>query len=338
MEKSMGASPGSSAGDGSFPPALPPIGYERVAIENLDFPRDLFDDAPASPPAPLDPLLPVIAARRAGGGRMTIVDGCKRFVRLRESGAHTCMCGVFDGFLDEKRIGLVRIFLNQKRQTGIRESVSFFRWLARNFQGGDLDATLDAAGFLPALRSEIEPLAACSEDILRAIDEGRLNARCAAELCQWEAKDQSAFLERFRGLVLSSQTQREFIEWLPEIGFERKESVAALLQSEKIREITGDGVINNPQKIEAIRTLLFSWKFPLFEGAMEKWKKTAAATSRSATENAPSSKVVFMPNPAFEMNKLEIRITINHAPVAGEIFRKLAEVPQSTWSHLIYPL
>jgi hypothetical protein len=79
-------------------------------------------------------------------------------------------------------------------------------------------------------------------------------------------------------------------------------------------------------------------KFPLFEEAMEQWKKTAAATSRLALENEPSSKVVFMPSPAFEMNKLEIRITINHAPAAQSIFRKLAEVPQRTWSQLMYPM
>lgn len=93
-----------------------------------------------------------------------------------------------------------------------------------------------------------------------------------------------------------------------------------------------------PQKIEAVRALLHSWKYPLYDKALKKWKKLAAATSRSVLENEPSSKVVFVPSPAFEMNKLEIRITINHAPAAKEIFQKLSDVPQSTWSQLIYPI
>jgi hypothetical protein len=334
----MSASPDGIAGDIAFLSALRPVSYAMIPVKSLAFPEGLFDGTSADPPAPLDPMLPIIAARTAAKGPFTVIDGCKRLKRFAESGAETCACGLFDGILGEKPIGLARIFLNQKRQMRIRESIGFFRWLSGRYQGADLDTMLKAVGFEPSFRPEIEPLAACSDDMVRAIDEGRLLVRGAAELCQWEDRDRRAFLECFRGLSLSAQTQREFIEWLPEIAFEKKETVAGVLQSKKILGIIGNGVLNNPQKIEAVRAFLYSLKFPLFEEAMEQWKKTAAATSRLALENEPSSKVVFMPSPAFEMNKLEIRITINHAPAAQSIFRKLAEVPQRTWSQLMYPM
>jgi hypothetical protein len=70
---------------------------------------------------------------------------------------------------------------------------------------------------------------------------------------------------------------------------------------------------------------------------VEQWKKTAIEVSKSVLENEPLSKLVFLPTPAFEMNKLEVRVTINHAPAAHEIFRRLAEVPPNIWARLIYP-
>jgi len=137
---------------------------------------------------------------------------------------------------------------------------------------------------------------------------------------------------------LSLQTQREFLEWLPEIAFARKTSVRSLVHSSDIRKITSNSMINNPQKIEALRSLLHSWKFPRFDEALKKWKLLAGATTRTVLGNEPSSKVVFVPSPAFEMNKLEVRITLNHAPAAKEVFQKLSDIPQTTWSQLIYPV
>jgi hypothetical protein len=170
------------------------------------------------------------------------------------------------------------------------------------------------------------------------VNEGRLALRLAPDLCLMETRDQTAFLEILRRIDLSLQTQREFIEWLPEIAYARETSVFSLLHSAEIQRIINDKILNNPQKIEAIRALLHSWKFPLFDEALKKWKKLAATTSRSVLENEPSSKVVFVPSSAFEINKLEIRITINHAPAAKEIFQRLSNVPQAAWSQLIYPI
>jgi hypothetical protein len=340
MAKSTKDSPGSigSEGEASFLTDLPPISYTTIRVKDLVLPQGLLDEKMrAYSPAPIDPLLPILAAQSDKDGPVVIVDGCKRFKLLLERGRETCACGIFNGFLDEKRIGLLRIFLNQKRRMSARESVRFYRWLTRNCQGNDFEAILTLVGFHPALRSELELLMKCPDNCLDAVDEGRIAVRAAADLCLFTTEDQTAFLDSFRGIGLSLQTQREFLEWLPEIAYEKKTTVSSLLGSAKLQEIINDTILNNPQKIEAMRTLLHSWKFPLYDEALKNWKKAAAATSKSVLENEPSSKVVFMPGPAFEMNKLDIRITLNHAPAAKEIFRKLSEIPQSTWSQLIYP-
>ena len=139
-------------------------------------------------------------------------------------------------------------------------------------------------------------------------------------------------------MKLSQQTQREFLEWLPEIAFSRGIPVSDLLQSKEITAIMNNATLNAPQKIEAVRDLLHSWKFPAYSEALKTWKQTAAATSRAVLENEPSSRVVFMPSPAFEKNKLEIRISIAHARAAKEVFEGLSKIPQSTWAKLIYPV
>jgi hypothetical protein len=320
-------------------PALPPVTYKTILIKELTIPHGLFDDKTVvSAAMPLDSLLPLIVAREKDTGTYTIVDGCKRFKRFVENNHETCACAVFDGVLDKKAIGFFRIFLNQKRSMSIRESVCFYKWLASNCGGSDNGSMMDYFGFNAAIRLELEPIATSADIVLNAIDEGRLSLRAAPDFCLLGSQDQAAFLDAFRGIDLSQQTQREFLEWLPEIAYSRKMTVSELLQSEDIQKKINDKILNNPQKIEAIRTLLHSWKFPLYDETLKKWKKIAATTSKDVIENEPSSKVVFVPSPAFEMNKLEIRITINHAPAAKEIFQKLLDVPQKTWSQLIYPV
>ena len=288
--------------------------------------------------APLDSLVPIIAAKISNKGPLIIVDGCKRYKKMLANDQKKCACGVFDGILNAKSMGLFRVFLNQKRPLSIRESVCFFKWLKKNCTGSDFKETAGLLGFNAALRLELEPLLSCGDNVLDAVNEGRLSVRLAPDFCLMDTGDQVVFLDVFRGMDLSMQTQREFIEWLPEIAFTRKITVSGLLNSKEIQRIINDKIINNPQKIDAIRSLLHSWKFPFYCDALKKWKKLAAATSKSVLENEPSSKAVFVPSPAFETNKLEIRITLNHAASAREIFKKLSDVPQTTWSQLIYPI
>jgi hypothetical protein len=322
-----------------FLAALPPVSYTTHALKELSLPHGLFDEKTSvDSPSPLDPLMPIIAAKSENDGPLTILDGCKRFMKMLDNKVERCACGVFDGTIDAISMGLIRIYLNQKRLLSVRESVCFFKWLRNNGEGADVEETMDLLGFNAGRRSELEPLLTCPEAVLNAINENRLSARLAADFCLMDQQDQTAFLDVFSGFGLSLQTQREFIEWLPEIAYAGKTTVTALVRSAEMQKIVNDKILNNPQKIEAVRALLHSWKFPLYDDAQNKWKKLAAATSRSVLESEPSSQVVFVPGPAFEMNKLEIRVTLNHAPAARAIFQKLSEIPQTTWSQLIYPI
>jgi hypothetical protein len=328
-----------SIGNKDLLPSLPPLSYKTCAFSELSLPHGLFDEgAPLDSFSPLDALMPIMAAQAGDQGPLVIVDGCKRFKKMSETGQERVACGIFEEMLDAKSIGLIRILLNQKRAMSIRESLCFFRWIKSNCEESGFEETADVLGFGSGRRSELEPLLTCTESVLDAVSEGRIAVRLAPDFCLLDSLDQEAYLDTFRALELSLQTQREFLEWLPEIAFARKTSVRSLMRSSDIRKITTNSMINNPQKIEALRSLLHSWKFPRFDEAQKKWKQLAHATTRAVLQNEPSSKVVFVPGPAFEMNKLEVRITLNHAPAAKEVFRKLSDIPQTTWAQLIYPL
>lgn len=320
-------------------PAIPAVSYTTVPVEKLLMPPDLFDEKVLDlDGSDKDFLLPIIAAKSDNASTLVIVDGCKRARHFFNTGQTNCICGIFPDVLNEKAIGLLRIMLNQKRHLHIRESVLFLNWLEKNCARENFEATAAALGFSPTHRFELKPLLSCEDTVLDAVAQERLSLRAAGDLCLMGPQDRGVFLETFHDVVLSQQTQREFLEWLPEIAYTRKTSVEMLLRSNDVQATITDKNLNGPQKIEAIRALLFSWKYPLYNDALKRWKKSAYATIQSVLENQPSSNVVFVPAPAFEKNRLEIRISIAHAKAAREIFQRMAEVPEKTWSQLVYPI
>ena len=320
-------------------PAVPAVSYTTVPVEKLIMPTDLFDEKVLDlDGSDSDFLLPIIASKSDNAATLVIVDGCKRARHFFNTGKTNCICGIFPDILDEKAIGLLRIVLNRKRQLHIRESVRFLNWLEKNCAGENFEVTAAALGFSATQRFDLKPLLRCEDTVLDAVAQGRLSLKAAGDLCLIGPQDRAVFLETFHNILLSQQTQREFLEWLPEIAYTRKTSVETLLRSNDIQGIIADRNLNGPQKIEAIRALLFSWKYPLYNDALKKWKKSAFTTIQSVLENQPSSQVVFVPAPAFEKNRLEIRISIAHAKAAREIFQRMAEVPEKTWSQLVYPI
>jgi ParB-like nuclease domain len=334
--KSTNASPGAIRQIDKLLEPLPDTAFINAPLEKLSLPEGLFDLKTPQPLAMvLESLLPIIVTKVENSGGYVIVDGCKRFLALKKTDVKECACMAFSKVLDLKKTGLLRIALNEERPMHIRERLCFYKWLSENYSGELRETLLREIGFL---EFELKPLAGCAKDIIDAVAEDRIHIRNVEDFSLLEEKDRIMFLEMFRDLAMSQQTQRELLEWLPEIAFSRNMSVSDLLKSKEICGIMADKTLNAPQKIEAVRDLAHSWKYPLYSGALKNWKQTASATSRAIVENEPSSQVIFLPSPAFEKNRLEIRISISHAKAAKEIFERLSRIPQSTWAHLIYPV
>ena len=146
-----------------------------------------------------------------------------------------------------------------------------------------------------------------------------------------DAGDQEAFLSLSKDLHLSLQTEREFLEWLPEIAYSRRQSVASVLLADEINSAGKSPLLNAPQKIQKIRACIFSMRFPRYDAALRRWKQVVNKTF------GESSPVAAIPNLYFEKNRLELRIQISSAKEAHDVFVKLAALPENTWSSLIDP-
>jgi len=129
----------------------------------------------------------------------------------------------------------------------------------------------------------------------------------------------------------TNQTRRELAEWLPEIAYRENISAGAVINGENIQAILKNEKLNNPQKFQKIRDELYRMRFPEYSKMQEQWKKTAASA------NPAPSKVRFIPSPAFEKKRVEVRLTIESAKEAKEILNALAQIEPRVWDELLYP-
>ena len=321
----------------SYLPAHITPAMTMLPIQQLEVFEELFDaKTPVNQDAGCMQLIPLVVVPKHDSSRYYVIDGCKRLQRLQPD---TLMqCTVLPADLTPLQMGLLRIALNKDRAMHLRERICCVRWLNNNIPHNDAEAIADELGFSVQVRHDVQPLLTCSDEIIDAVVSGEIHSKLVPEFCQLPPADQSAFLAFFNGLILSQQMQREMLEWLPELAYAQECTVAELLHKEPIQAIVNNPGLNGPQKIETLRNYIYCQKYPLYSEALKTWKKTSAATIKTVLKNEPSSQIVFVPTPAFEKNRLEIRISIAHAKAAHEIFGKLADIPQSTWSELMYPV
>src|SRR5271157_4451414 len=213
---------------------MPDTALTSAPIEKLALPEGLFDEkTPLHSGTVIDNILPIIVTKTENSHGYFIVDGCKRFLAFKKNKTKECGCVVVSKVLDSKSFGLLRIALNAGRPMHLREKLCFFKWLIENYSGELCESLLAEAGLLSF---GLKPLASCAEDIVDAVAEDRINIRNAEDFSLLDKQDRKAFLEIFKDMKLSRQTQHEFLEWLPEIAFSRDVSVPDLLRS---REMTG---------------------------------------------------------------------------------------------------
>jgi hypothetical protein len=160
----------------------------------------------------------------------------------------------------------------------------------------------------------------------------RIHPQNAEAFDRLDSADQQAMLSLCGQVRLSLQTEREFLEWLPEIAYLAGQTVATVLDSPEIRKAMNSTDLNAPQKIEKIRACIFSLRFPRYDAALKRWKQVANRTFGSMPG------VAISPSPYFEKNKVELRITLTGAEQAREIMEKLGAISQETWESLIDPL
>jgi hypothetical protein len=217
-------------------------------------------------------------------------------------------------------------------ERGSELSALLAQWAKKNFPAADVTTISRCLGLDWKKIRQLDALAECSTAVQAAVFNNKLHVENAAAFGALNAVDQEAFLSLSSELHLSLQTEREFLEWLPEIAYSGAQGIAAVLASDQIKGCRDDAVLTAPQKIQRIRAYIFSIRFPRYDAALKRWKQIANKTF-GQTPN-----IAITPSPFFEKDKLELRIAVSRADEAFGVMQKLAALPKSAWASLIDPM
>ncbi|MBD3344285.1 MAG: hypothetical protein GF401_04400 [Chitinivibrionales bacterium] len=308
------------------------IEYKSLKVTQLRCPEELYDpNVPFNGLSLWDYAAPVMVVDR-GNADYEVVDGCKRLHENKKGGHRECMCGVITSNPDEQNTGIMRILFNSSKQLHIREKVLFYSWIQKHVEGEEYNKLLNLCKINRHEQKQLLSCAGCSEDILDALSESRISLETGSQLTTLDQHERAVFLSLFSNLKLSFQIQREFLEWLPEIAMNEKCSVSDIVQKKEIVDLIDSQTLNAPQKIEKMRDLLFSMRFPRYSKALKEWKQHATAV------NPAPKKVEIVHSPGFEKQRLTVHLSFSNGREAREICSKLKEISPSDWNKLLYPI
>ncbi len=302
---------------------------KHIDISKIAGPHSFCDpDTPLPEKATLEPFIPIIV-QPDDNGNYTIIDGYKRYLSYCNGKTVTCMC--IQTQLNKFAAGLLRIALNSSRSRPLQEKCLILQWLQNRCRENIFESTAQKAGFSPKETQQILQLLQCESHIREAVFNGFLDISVISLFNVLSTDDQRSFQNTFKDYILSMQTQRELLEWLPEIAYSKDTTVRDTLADPYITETLEDPAHNAPQKIEQVRAYLYTQKFPRLSKARSTWEALAK------TVNPDPSCVTFTPQPCFEKNRLEVSVSLTDAQKGQKILVALAAIPQKDWQKLIYP-
>lgn len=310
---------------------LPVSDTKKIPVEKLQVPDHLFYqiNSTAINLTYIAPFIPLIVYKV--DEVYHIIDGCKRFMNAIHKNENSCLCSIIDPCVDIKHAYLARIGLNLNRTLSFREKYLFLKWLKVNLSEDEYNLESVKLAASPKERYELELIFGAPEHFLSIIETGHLESGLVPELLMLSDSDQKSILDFFSKLQFSRSTQREFIEWIPEIAFKNSCKAESVLNSAEIREILDHKASNHPQKMQKIRDHLFQKRFPALSEAKKIW------TDLARKVNPDTAHIQFIPSDSFERNRLEIKITISNPDEIVSIFEKLKIIPFEQWEKLIYP-
>lgn len=280
--------------------------------------------------SPVDYLTPPIVG--IVDGHYWVIDGAQRIDNLRARGEKEVSVVLLNPPVDSLRAGLLRISLNRFRPQSLPEQVLFLTWLSNCAKITDPDLVSILLGISVQEQRLLLPLIGAGAEIVAAVEEGSLDLARVRDFLLLDGSSQESLLRLVQQFKLSSQTQREFLEWLPEIAQVQGGCVRSVLQSDKVRSIVEDATLNGPQKIQRLREHLFALRFPHFSRTLERW------TSVAVRANPIPQAVRFEPSPGFEKRRMVIHATVDSPEGAQKIVQGLGSIPPETWRVLIDPI
>jgi hypothetical protein len=306
-----------------------PLRFAMVPIDKLALPEELFSRDIAAEDTSLMLVIPLVVWQTEDS--YAVIDGCKRLAAAAAQGRAQCACAIIEAPYDTARAGLLRIGLNAARDLHLREKFLFIRWLHTHLEGEAYIAEAQKLRIAAPERHDLEQLAACSPLLIDAALQGTIDIAVAPDMTHLSEADAQALIGLFSEIGFSRQMQRELAEWLHEIAFTERFSLAQLLAAQPIADIVADPRLNAPQKAARIHGLAHERRFPLYTKAKKSW----AAHARKI--NPDPRMVQFQPTPFFEKKSLEVRLKLSDGAAAKRLAAQLAAISVEEWEELIDP-
>jgi HEPN domain-containing protein len=260
----------------------------------------------------------------------TIIDGCKRFASM--SAAQTSVqCLIAGNDQTSLTSGFLRIILNISRTLSLSEKVLFVKWLHSHCNESLYMSIANRPPFTLKECREIERIVTITPELLALIESNSLDISVAQDFLALDSQSKDAIMELFTALQFSRSTQRELIDWLPEIAYTKKTTVHELTDSPEVDAIVSHQTLNAPQKVQKIRDYFYAIRYPMLISIKEEWQALARKI------NPLPSRCQFIPSEAFERNRLEIKLTVTKHEEIELLLEKLKNIPPEQWDKLIYP-
>lgn len=199
-------------------------------------------------------------------GTYAIIDGFKRLHWMRDRGASEVVCLVFPGTVDVGRLWMRRI---EEKLFGpplnVAEKAQIIARLAGLGIGErDLFSALRILHVAPRQEVIAQWLRLADSDrrLLEAVAAEQVCERAALDLADWEQSSQEQSLILLQELRCSASIQMQILEQISEIAFSRDRSRSDVLADPKLENIRRHPDWNHRQKTQAVRELLYRWRFP----------------------------------------------------------------------------
>lgn len=305
---------------------------QNVQVSDLSCAAHLYNPVVSFEPEEKPLILQPLIVYKNEKHLYTIIDGFKRFNLITTSCKQTCDCMIIPYNLTKLQITLLRILLNINRPWDLREQERLVVWCSTGLDIKTQMELLNRAGIDSKRMKAISQFVSQNDFVKSAVYSHNVHIENIHSFLLLTEPDQQAYLDFFANLPLSLQYEREFLEWLPEIAYSQQKQVSDIFSSQDLLKIKTDTLLNSPQKIQKIRSILFALRFPHYDELLEEWKNLAHKNF------SDTSKIAISPNPFFEKNKLELRLTFTHTEEAMAITQRLSQIPKETWKRLIHPV
>jgi hypothetical protein len=299
----------------------------EISVDKIRYPDLLY--SAGSSTHPVATVYPLLVTPNDDGSYM-LIDGCKRFASLSKTQTHV-QCLIAGNNLTPHARGFLRISLNISRTLSLSEKVLFVKWLHSCCDETLYMSIITKSPFTVKECREIERITLVTPELLVLIDSNALDISVTQDFLALDVQSRDAIRELFTVFQFSRSTQRELIEWLPEIAFVRKTTVGEITGSPEVDTIINHQSLNTPQKMQKLRDYFYALRYPMLVSVKEEWHALARKI------NPLPSRCQFIPSEAFERNRLEIKLSVTKHEEIELLLEKLKNIPSEQWDKLIYP-